>query len=268
MKRRALCNAALLLLAATCGAACDGREILVFDVAMPSGAAGSPGGAGGMSGTSGGAASGASGAGSGGSGAGSASLAAGGTSLGGSYGGYAGSNAGTGGAAGMPPQTPCASMTDCMPGWQCEKPSCDAPFGVCLPPPPVFCEPDPAPVCGCDGVTYWNDCVRRQIGVQAESAGECSVTACACGSDADCADDSEFAVCAHLVQGGETCHDDNTGACWVLPPQCMPNFGDPPVWQECRPPDAPPAPCVDTCLAIASGHPHKRKKPGDECGPP
>jgi hypothetical protein len=258
MRRPVLSNAALLLLAATCSAACDGREIPVFDLPMLSGAAGSGGsGAGTVSvSAAGGSAAGASGAGAGGSGSVS--------SLGGSYGGNAGGSGGDGG----PQQTPCSSVSDCIPGWLCEKPSCDAPTGLCSPPPYVFCEPEPSPVCGCDGVTYWNDCVRRQVGAQLESPGECSVTACHCASDADCADDAEFAVCSHLVQGGEICHAGDMGSCWVLPPQCMPNFGDPPVWQECRPPDAPPAPCVDTCLAIASGRPHKRKKPGDACEPP
>lgn len=265
MKLAARSKAALLL-AASLSAACDGREIPVFDLPMLSGAAGaSTGGDAGAAGAMGGSASGASGAATGPS----ISGAGGGVSIGGSYGGYAGDHAGTsGGDRGGFEQTPCASATDCMPDWQCEKPSCDAPIGTCSPPPPIFCEPEPAPVCGCDGVTYWNDCVRRQVGAQALSIGECSITACECESDADCADDAEFAVCAHLVQGGELCHADDTGACWVLPPRCMPSFGDPPVWQECRPPDASPAPCVDTCLAIASGRPHKRRKPGDECQPP
>jgi hypothetical protein len=117
-------------------------------------------------------------------------------------------------------------------------------------------------VCGCDGITYWNDCVRRQIGTTMASVGECSVTACACKIDEDCL--QEGASCAQLVQGSDMCHGD-IGACWVLPPQCMPNQGDPPVWQECKPPDAPPAPCVDTCLAIRSGHPHKKRF--DQCAP-
>jgi hypothetical protein len=135
-------------------------------------------------------------------------------------------------------------------------------MGECQKPPSVFCPPEPDPVCGCDGVTYWNDCIRRQTGAQVEAMGECSV-ACACEVGSDC--EVPFASCAHLVQGGETCHSRGPGACWVLPPKCMPNPKDAPVWQECHPPDAPSPPCVDTCLAIASERPHARKKPGEEC---
>jgi hypothetical protein len=265
MKRRAVFSRPWLLpLAVSLAGACDGREIPVFDVPLLAGAPGASGAAGAadaMAGA-GGSASGASGANQIG---GSPSVA--GAAAGGSYGGvYDAGTAGVGGG-GAPPVMPCASAYDCKPGWQCEKPSCDAVMGECVPRPFVFCPPDPAPVCGCDGVTYWNDCVRRQTGAQLESVGECGVSACPCDIDSDCADDSEFAVCAHLVQGGDTCHSDEKGVCWVLPPQCKPNATDQPSWRECRPPDLPPAPCVDTCQAIASGHTYKRQKMA-ECIPP
>jgi hypothetical protein len=139
-------------------------------------------------------------------------------------------------------------------------------MGECQPPPTVFCPDEPKPVCGCNGVTYWNDCIRRQFGVQREDEGECSRTACACEVPSDCM--VPFASCARLVQGGETCHDGGTGSCWVLPPQCRPIQGEYPIWQECHPPGAPSPPCLDTCRAIASGRPQVRKKPEDQCGPP
>lgn len=266
MKRRAVFSSSwLLLLAASLGGACDGREIPVFDVPLLAGAPGASGAVGAFAGT-GGSAAGASGA---NQLAGAASVAGGGSSAGGGYGGVynAGTAGASGGGGGGAQAKPCASRLDCMPDWRCEKPSCDAVMGECAPPPLFFCPPDPAPVCGCDGVTYWNDCVRRQAGAQLEATGECGVSACPCDIDSDCADDSEFAVCAHLVQGAEMCHSDEKGVCWVLPPQCVPNSTDPPSWRECRPPELPPAPCVDTCQAIASHHTHKRQKMG-ECLPP
>lgn len=235
--------------------ACNGQEIPVFELPSASGSAGTAGTTAAAGGDTGGSSTAEAGA------AGAASVAGGGTS------GAAGA-AGSGGAGGMAgaagmPATPCASRADCMPGWRCEKPRCTEPMGECSPPPPVFCEPEPLPVCGCDGVTYWNDCIRRQTGAQLQATGECSATAFACEVGADC--EMPFASCAHLVQGGETCHSSSTGACWVLPPRCMPNAADAPTWQECRPPDVPPGPCVDTCLAIASERRHTRKKPGDVC---
>ncbi len=249
-------------LATTSVLACDARELTVFE--LPN-AAGSSSSAGvyGMAGTPGAGAGGTMAGIGGQAGAAPTSAGAGGSSAG--LGGAAGGAAGMAGSAGAAP-VPCASPADCLPNWQCEKRSCDAPMGECQPPPSVFCPPEPDPVCGCDGVTYWNDCIRRQTGAQVERMGECSETACACEVGSDC--EAPFATCAHLVQGAETCRGGGTGACWVLPPQCMPNQKDAPVWQECHPPDAPPPPCVDTCLAIASERPHARKKPGDECKPP
>ena len=36
-----------------------------------------------------------------------------------------------------------------------------------------MCEEAPQPVCGCDGITYWNDCLRRAAGITAKRFGEC-----------------------------------------------------------------------------------------------
>lgn len=63
----------------------------------------------------------------------------------------------------------------CPPGQFCETPvgfcQVDAP-GVCVPVPTV-CDHTFSPVCGCDFVTYTNDCERRQAQVALLNDGPC-----------------------------------------------------------------------------------------------
>jgi hypothetical protein len=234
---------------------CKGREVTVFE--MP--AAGGGSGMAGALATDGGSAGSPSSAGdsSGGmAGGGVAGTAQGGAASGGTVG-----SAGMAGAGGEPLGLPCSDNDDCE-GWFCEKPDCDAPTGVCMPR-PAFLPPEPEPVCGCDGVTYWNDDLRRRFGRSLASLGECRATARACESGADCGVPYDFGSCSHLVSPGEGC-DYGMGTCWALPPYCG-DTGDRMIWRLCRPSDAAPAPpCVDTCLAIRSERPHTVSD-HDEC---
>ena len=258
----------LLLALPLSAAACDGREIAVFDVPAQGSTAGSGGSAGsGSVGDNGGSVAELKASPAGMNSGGMAGLAGAAGLTGGGNGGAAGAASGGGamtygggmpGSGGAPP-TPCMSDTDCA-GWRCEKQGCDAVSGFCEPS-PVFCPPDPTPVCGCDGVTYWNDCLRRQSGAQISAPDQCRITACACEVGSDCK--VLGASCSHLVAPGEMCGH-GMGACWVLPPQCPQNV-DAQMWQECRGPDLPPGPCVDTCTAILSEKSHAPPHRGTTC---
>jgi hypothetical protein len=243
--------------------ACDGREITVFEVpakvpgvdaAGSGGNQGSAGGAGGVPVPVAGA---------------SPVLEAGSAgSVGGSppssSGGSPSDNGGEGGMSvgGTPSGKPCRTVRDCELGWRCEKPSCEAETGVCEQAPVIECSSAPDPVCGCDGVTYWNDCIRRLfVEAQVHSQGECRATACACELGADCG--VPYASCSHLLGDGVCGH--GMGACWVLPPMCKPAPPGSKKWRQCLGPDLPLGPCVDTCLAIGSQRSHVPAHRDDTC---
>jgi hypothetical protein len=237
--------------------ACEGREVSVFDLPSPINMGGAGGAAGSSMVTS--------------SPPGGSTAQSSGSSSGGSFAGGP-SGFGDSGAAGLPNSagapggggsgpTTCGDDAECMPGWLCEKQGCQATTGVCVPW-PVFCPPNPSPVCGCDGVTYWNDCIRLQSHARLEAFDQCRATACTCEVGTDCL--VPYASCSHLLPPGAMCGH-GMGACWVLPPHCDPS-ADSKMWRECKPPDpGETAACVDTCTAIASEHSYAELHRGDTC---
>lgn len=236
-------------------AACQGREIAVFELPAVAGSSS-------QAGTAGVAEPGATGAG-GSSGAANVSTAgfstAGSLTQAGGSGGAAGLPYDTGGAPPLMRPPPCASDDDCQ-GWICDKRGCDATLGFCTPFPP-FCDPDPRPVCGCDGVTYWNDCIRVQAHARFASPEQCFDTARTCEVGSDC--NVPGAACGHLLPPNALCSH-AMGACWVLPSECDP-AADPKRWFDCKSADGATPQCADTCTAIKTEHSHAELRRGDTC---
>jgi hypothetical protein len=170
----------------------------------------------------------------------------------------------------------CVEDATCGANEFCARKGCGEVGGACEPR-PVICEEDAAPVCGCDGITYWNDCLRRAAGTTAMTDGECGPSGRLCGivlpskvppggppgpgepapGAETCPQDT---YCARLLgpSGGPPveCPADAPGTCWALPAVCPTVGTGPDRWLACGPPDG----CKTTCDAIRSRQPHRRAK--------
>ena len=170
-----------------------------------------------------------------------------------------------GGFPGLP--VTCAAATDCPSGWTCAKLDCATPTGVCQVR-PLLCDGTVLPVCGCDGVTYWNDCLRQQNGVTAGMLGQCTRTALPCTQGSDC--HVPGASCARLdptPSGG--CGTPGPGTCWVTPSDCATTgpTAQAQAWMSCQQPGngQPQRTCTNTCEAIRSEQLHVLAMPGVGC---
>ena len=99
--------------------------------------------------------------------------------------------------------TLCDENSDCSGSHYCAfaRGACGAP-GVCRRVPQGPCDGSVEPICGCDGVTYSNNCERRKAGVSYAYAGACVEV---CTDDAGClGSDWEVACFGHwdCVAGG------------------------------------------------------------------
>ncbi len=105
------------------------------------------------------------------------------------------------------------------------------------------------PVCGCDGITYWNASVAANHGMSVASVGVCGNGGAVCGGfiGAGCPGAAE---CNHQVPGVSGCGiSDSQGACWMLPKTCPQVI----VGASSRICNA--VTCKDECSAIRDGQP-------------
>ncbi|PIY60329.1 hypothetical protein COY95_02335 [Candidatus Woesearchaeota archaeon CG_4_10_14_0_8_um_filter_47_5] len=75
---------------------------------------------------------------------------------------------------------PCRTDDDCLGDAFCNKPSCTAEEGLCAKPGGNYCTDIARPVCGCDDITYSNDCYRKIARVSKAYEGRCDGAEPAC----------------------------------------------------------------------------------------
>lgn len=132
----------------------------------------------------------------------------------------------------------CSSTAECLVHNQyCLKPACGASQGVCT---DVVAG---VPLCGCDGVTYYDGSLAIGAGRSIEGSGVCSGPGTVACQEGQCDDDL---TCGRVVLRGDDCPIFLPGVCWALPALCPVN--QPAPFNLCGT-----GKCTGLCDAVRSG---------------
>ena len=137
---------------------------------------------------------------------------------------------------------PCGAGKYCAVGKDCGQ-------GVCLP----LGEKETtnrSPVCGCDGVTYWNESVAAKNGMSIQKTGACAADGKTCGGLAGGTGCPNGSKCNYRVANEAGCkQSDKTGTCWMIPSTCPAVV----IGSKAQACDSPV--CADECSLIDNGAP-------------
>jgi hypothetical protein len=107
-----------------------------------------------------------------------------------------------------------------------------------------------APVCGCDGRTYWSASYAASLGVSVRAVGDCASSggwAKSCGSAMPCGPGE---ICVRERPSVSGCTSTTTGTCWVVPASGAACPAGGMTHQVCGD-----SPCIRRCDAVRSGKP-------------
>jgi len=140
----------------------------------------------------------------------------------------------------------CVDSITCPTTHFCSK-ACGSATGSCIPRPPSSTLYDP--VCGCDGITYWNPAIAVAKGASTNHAGPCGPDeAMKCGTGVSC--DSGARCVLIVTTDGDCSSSSKTGRCWRIPssPTCPGSAGSTPGARACGG-----GGCDTLCNAVKSG---------------
>ena len=140
---------------------------------------------------------------------------------------------------------PCEDQNDCALDAYCAKQSCGSKLGFCQRRTEV-CGGEQAPVCGCDGITYFNDCLRRSHGVNIASEATCIPRQC--GDFGGSCPEPAFCWRRASERTGGCRSTTQVGTCWVVPSLCGFGSDGGDRYDACEGPER----CLSACEAIQS----------------
>lgn len=106
----------------------------------------------------------------------------------------------------------------CPAGQYCSVQGCGQ-QGTCAPIPSAASAVE-QPVCGCNGVTYWNATVAARARMSVRMSGACAAGTPylkTCDGETECPAGSS---CSMLAAGAVACVTTRSGTCWAIPSEC------------------------------------------------